>query len=364
MKVDLDDILKLKQLDRGEALTDTVAYGEQFRSGWQLGKENTPSVNVDGLHEILVIGTGGGSAASVYLLKSYLFDVLPVPLFISQGYTLPAYVDEHTLLIVVTHSGNTEEIVSAYQEGILRGAKIMVLTAGGEALRLAESHGHALIKVPGGMMPRIALGFIFLPLLAALQDMGLISNQEIAVSEAIEVLEKLARQYGPDSPSEYNLAKQLAGAMDGLTPVIYGTLPFSEGVAVRWKNQMGENAKLWSGWNAIPALHHDEAVGWDQPTAMQRHLFYLFLRDSEDSGKIQKRIEVSQELIRPNAGGVAEVISVGQGRLARMFSLVYLGDFVTLYLALLRGLDPTPVEIVDLFKQRMGQALAEVKGRT
>ncbi|MGI9860808.1 bifunctional phosphoglucose/phosphomannose isomerase [Moorella naiadis] len=353
MYIDLDDLQALQQLDSARALPDTVDYHRQFADGWELAGKWPSILPAGEIRHIIVLATGGGSAASVSLLQSYLFDELRVPLVLNQGYTIPAWVDEHTLAIVVSHSGNTEEILSAYDLAAAVGAKAVVITAGGKLLTRAREKSHPVLIIPGGMMPRIALGYIFLPLLGLLQQLGLVPDKTAEVRETIALLKVLAGHYGPAIPAKNNLAKTMAMEMDGYVPIIYGSLPLTDAIAWRWKNQMGENSKLIAMYNAIPNLHHDEAVGWDAPSAYLKRFYFTFLRDIEDSDKIRRRLATSQEILHHRAAGVREVSSQGESRLARLFSLVYLGDFITLYLALIRGVDPTPVEVIDLFKRKM-----------
>ncbi|MDF2684607.1 MAG: bifunctional phosphoglucose/phosphomannose isomerase [Brevibacillus sp.] len=363
MRVNLDDVATIERLDNIKALRDTDEYDKQFSEGWELSGRYDVSAITGPIDCIVVLGTGGGSAASVNLLKSYLFDELRVPLQLNQGYTIPAFVDEKTLVIVVSHSGNTEEVVSGYEQAIAAKAQIAVITAGGQVLEMARSNGHAHLVVLGGMMPRIALGYIFLPMLSILTQLGMVTDKSEEVAETIALFSLFRKQYGLQSPLSTNPAKRLAQEMDGLTPVIYGTLPFFDAPAWRWKNQLGENGKVMAFWNAIPSLHHDEAVGWDAPAAMLKGYHFTLIRDVEDSEKTCKRVEISADILRDRAGAVQVVHSQGISRLARLFSIVYLADYVTLYIALIRGVDPTPVEVINLFKSKMGQPLVQVQVR-
>lgn len=363
MRVNLDDVVTLEKLDSIRALQDTDDYDLQFSEGWKLSGQVDLSSVTGPIESVLVLGTGGGSAASVNLVKSYLFDELQVPLQLNQGYSIPAYVDEKTLVIVVSHSGNTEEVVSGYEQAIAANAQIAVITAGGTVLEMARRYDHTHLLVPGGMMPRIVLGYIFLPILSILIKLGLVQDKTKEVEETIATFSLLREQYGAHVPRDQNIAKQIASEMDGLTPVIYGTLPYFDAPAWRWKNQLGENGKVMAFWNAIPSLHHDEAVGWDAPAAMLKGYHFTLIHDVEDSEKTAKRVEISAEILRERAGAVRIVHSQGVSRMARLFSIVYLADYVSLYTALIRGVDPTPVDVINLFKSKMGQPLVQVKVR-
>jgi glucose/mannose-6-phosphate isomerase len=304
---------------------------------------------------VIILGTGGGSAASGNLLRSYLFDRLSVPLLINQGYSVPKWVDGGTLAIVVSHSGNTEEILAAAGQASAQGAQLVALTAGGKLKDLATEKSLPVIEVPGGLMPRAALGYIFIPILHILEQYGLVEGSLAELDETLALFKDLAQKWGPQSPSSQNLAKQIAAQLYRRVPVVYGSLPFTDAVAWRWKNQFGENSKVPAFWNAIPALHHDEIVGWDAEGAITGQFAVIFLKDRQDNEKIQKRIQITSQILSERASVTIQVETEGKSRLARLFSLVYLGDFVTCYLPILGGIDPTPVAIIDLFKQKMGQ---------
>lgn len=355
MRISLDDASALARLDGSRALETTRAYARQFAEGWNLGRRFAPPPLRHPVHEVVVLGTGGGSAASVRLLEAYLWDALPVPLFLVQGYRLPAYVDGDSLVIAVSHSGNTEEILATFQEARQRGATLVVLTAGGTLKAMAEPSGIPVCTVPGGLMPRIAIGYLFFPLLALLAHWGLVDDRSDEVEEAIALLDQLATRYAPEVPTARNAAKQIALELEGRIPLLYGSDPLTGAVALRWKNQLAENSKLLAFANVIPHLHHDEAVGWDGPSHLLRQFHVTLLRDAEDDAKTVRRQEISAELLAERVGAVRVVTSEGTSRLARLFSLVYLGDWVSLYAALRQGIDPTPVAIIDLFKAKMGQ---------
>lgn len=350
----LDDPSRLRKLDAGGMLDLTMDYARQFRDGWALVQAFEPhrTARVD---DVLVLGTGGGSAASANLLRSYLYGRSKVPILLNQGYNLPGWADGNTLVLAVTHSGDTEETVSAYQQAQARGCPTVCLTAGGRLAELAEQQNVPVIKVPGELMPRAAIGYIFLPLLGILAKLGLAPDPTAELNESLALFEALAQEWGPEVPTGNNLAKQAASALRGHIPVVYGTLDHMDGVAWRWKNQFGENSKHMAFWNAIPNLHHDEAVGWDMDRRILQGLAVVLFRDRGDSEKITRRLDVTKSMLQERLGRVLEVHSRGQGLMARMFSLVMLGDFVTIYLAILSGVDPTPVEIIRHFKRQMGQ---------
>jgi glucose/mannose-6-phosphate isomerase len=352
--INLDNEAAVKKMDSLGMLDLTMGYPQQFSEGLRLAQEQF-SAAPKAFDHVIILGTGGGSAASGNLLRSYLFDRLPVPLVINQGYRVPRWVDGGTLALVVTHSGNTEEVLSATEQAMAQGAQVVAITAGGKLMEMAKEKSLPTIVVPGGLMPRVALGYIFVPILHILEEYGLVEGCIAELEETIALFAELGKKWGPQSPMEENLAKQIAGQIFRRVPVVYGSLPFTDSVAWRWKNQFGENSKMPAFWNAIPALHHDEIVGWDAEAAITGQFACVFLKDQEDGEKITKRIQITNQILSERTSSTIEVETVGKSRLARLFSLVYLGDFVTCYLPILGGIDPTPVAIIDLFKQKMGQ---------
>lgn len=357
----LNNPWRMAELDSRNVLETTKHYPAQFREGMELGLQQfTPPRNLF-FDKIVILGTGGGSAASAYLLKDYLLDKCNLPIFINHGYKVPKYLDDKTLVMVVSYSGNTEEIVSAYQSAIPRGCFFVVITTGGKIEQLAGCHDHTIVRIPRGMAPRAALGYLFVPMLIVLHRLGLVCSDHVVeeLEETIGVLEHLSRKYAAEIPVEQNPAKQIALKFVNNIPLFYGT-ETTEAVAWRWKRQFNENAKTLAFFNSIPSLHHDEIAGWDVSNPYVRQFSVVFFHDRDDSMEIKKRICITKELLQGRAGEIVEVESEGVGKLSRMFSLVYLGDFVSLYVSMLKSVDPSPVKVIDLLKQKMNEMRQEL----
>ncbi|HEY8393398.1 MAG TPA: bifunctional phosphoglucose/phosphomannose isomerase [Thermaerobacter sp.] len=351
--VHLDDLDALRKLDRAGALPLTDDYEQQFRRAWALIDQVDLSP-LDPPARILILGTGGGSAAAANLLRTYLYDRCQVPIEVCQAYEPPAFTSPGTLVLAISYSGNTEETLHAYERAVAAGAACLAVTAGGELAERAQRYGHPLIRVPGGLMPRMAIGYLFMSLLAICQRLGLIGIPAEELDEELhglyEVLAEGRRRYGATVPAGGNEAKQIALALRGYIPVIYGLNPYTGSVAERWKRQLGENSKVMAFANVLPDVHHDEAVGWEMEGELFTRLFFVLLTDEQSPRVLQQRVSATCEVLKGRAGGVRIVRAHGRGRLARLFSLVHLGDYVSLYLALLRGIDPTPVPMIDYFK--------------
>lgn len=357
MSVNLDDVSRIREIDSSDSIIATENYDSQFRDALEIGEAFQLDKAKRNIHEIVILGTGGGSALVGGLLRSYLYGQLNQPVIICQGYNIPAFIDEHSLVFVISHSGNTEEILSMYNQARDRGAYLISITSGGALLAQSKQDNVRCLLVPPDIgHPRRDLGYLFVPALVMLYKLGLIGDKTAELAEVIRLFTVLKEKYKPEVPFKDNLAKQIAFKLEGRIPLIYGSFDFYDAVAWRWKNQFGENSKLMSFYNVIPNLHHDEIAGWDAPPEMLQHFHLIILRDNEvDQEKIKKRKDTTVDILKRRHVGITEVQAEGTCELARMFSLIYLGDFVTLYTPICRGVDPTPVDVINLFKKEMAE---------
>lgn len=295
----------------------------------------------------------GGSAVPGDLVRALAIDRLSVPLTVWRDYSLPAFVGPDSLVMVISYSGDTAEAVSALEAALQAGAPAAALASGGRLAELAHQQAIPLVRLPLGLTPRLALGHLFFPLLSILDAVGLPLASEAEREEALRVLEVMGAALAPHAPEARNEAKQLALRLRGQIPLIYGSAR-TEVAAYRWKTAMEENAKLLAFHGRLPEADHNEIEGWQDPLASGFHA--VFLRDPQEDAVGIRRVQVTQELIRARAGGVTEVWPRGEGRLACLLSLIYLGDWVSYYLALLRGVDPWPVPTLDEVKRRLRAA--------
>lgn len=354
----LDNPSALRRLDSLDSLKATEEYHSQFARGLDLAQSfELPACFAKDYDEILVLGTGGGSSIAGALLTSLFFQHLRQPVIINQGYNLPAFADEDTLVIALSHSGNTEEILSALGQACRNECKAMAITAGGALGEICQAEDIPHLIVPRDIgHPRRDLGYIVPPLVLALAKLGLVPDITGDIREAIALMKEISRECGVDVSLKHNPAKELAARLQGHIPLVYGSSDHLQAPAWRWKNQFGENSKMMAFYNLIPHLHHDEAVGWDMEGELLKNFFLIMLRDDRlDNPKVVRRKEITAEMLRERMGGIQEVWARGESIFARLFSLIHLGDFVSLYAAAVRGIDPTPVAIINLFKEKMGQ---------
>lgn len=324
----------------------------QCATAWRLGQEAALPPRKP-YRQIVVTGLGG-SAIGGDLLRVFTAGQLGIPVIVNRDYRLPRFVDDGTLVFAVSYSGNTEETLSAYDDARARGAAVVALTSGGKLSERARRDMVPLVTVPAGIAPRAATGYLFLPMLAVLERLGFLNGMAAEVSGLVRHLETLRGEYGPDTPTERNPAKKLAQDLYGRLPVIWGISGTTEVAAQRWKGQINENAKAPAYWSVLPELNHNEIVGFEQPGEVLGHIWLIVLRDPEDHPRVNLRVEITRSFVG-SAAGISEFTASGPTRLARLYSLVYLGDYTSLYLALLYGTDPGPVRVIDRLKAELGR---------
>lgn len=326
-------------------------FPEQVEEAIGIGYDTPIRLAVRNIENIVVCGLGG-SAIGGDLLKSYLAGELEVPLIVNRNYTLPKFTGKNSLVIVSSYSGNTEETTSAFKEALKRKAKILCISSGGEVAKLAKRNRLPLITIPGGLPPRAALGYSFFPLLIAFGNLGLVKDKRREIRETLALLGKKSAEYGNPDPST-NQSLRIAEQLRGRLAVIYSSTERFDAVATRWRGQMAENGKSLMFGHVLPEMNHNELVGWKVLREQMREMQVVFLRDKDDHKRIKVRMDITKGVITEHTQHVTEVWSEGTSLLARMFSLVYLGDWVSLYLAVLHRTDPTPVHVIDYLKNEL-----------
>jgi glucose/mannose-6-phosphate isomerase len=345
----LDDLVQIRKIDKNDMLSFCLNAYEHYGKAGKLGGR----VSVDfGKPQTIIVAGMGGSAIGGELLKDWAEDRITVPIEVCRGYSLPRYAGKHTLVFVVSYSGETEESLSVFLDAIKRKCTIVCISSGGELLKFAEKLSVANIRVPPGMAPRATLPYLFIPSLSVLEKVGLVSSVYPEISEAVKVLRLVGNENSPVKPLNSNFSKTLAAAISGTVPVVYG-FSFYRSVAQRFKTQFNENSKVPAKWEFFPELNHNEIVGWEEIGSLSEHFSVILIRDVDEPIEICQRIEITKELIHEKTVRLYEIWSKGKSRLAKMCSTVCVGDFTSVYLALLHGVDPTPVRTIGLLKERL-----------
>lgn len=299
---------------------------------------------------IIICGMGG-SAISGDLIRTQLLANFPAPVVVHRGDRLPAFAGPNTLAIFMSYSGNTAETLGCLRDAAAKGVPAVVVTSGGEAGQIAASAGYSTVSLPEGWQPRAALGDLFFALL------GVVSQLESAtvpdVTATAERLRALRTRCNEDAPTAINPAKQLALALSGKTPFVVGATPTSEAVALRWKCQINENSKVTTLVATLPEMTHNDIV--NLTANAHGDVALVVLLDPDDSDFVARQRANALELIKPHVAAIHEVAAEGETLLDRQLWAIYFGDWVSVWLAFARGVDPTPVDSISELKRRMAQ---------
>ena len=344
----LDSKASIKSLDQKDMLGMIEKMPAHLSDGLRRGR-------VAGLprftpKDIVVCGMGG-SAIGGHLLEEWLADESRIPCFVCSSYSLPASVSKDSLVMVASYSGNTEESLSMFEEARKRRAKIVCISSGGRLARMSESVDVPCAKIPSGMVPRSTLGYVFGAMLGVLERSGVISVDK-QLDESAKMMNRAASYCRQSVPTSDNPAKMLAHELFSCVPVIIGH-DLSRPVARRWANQMSENAKVIAHSSELPEMDHNEIVGW-MKDARSKNFAPVFLEHETRNRSMKKRIAATKEML----GRVTHVYSVsalGTSPMAKMFSLIMIGDYASVYLAFLKHEDPSSTEPIDELKQMLSK---------
>jgi glucose/mannose-6-phosphate isomerase len=330
---------------------ETLDLAEHLRDAvWRVDSANIAPVDA---HGGLIVAGMGGSSVGGRLAVGALGPRLRRPMALAMGYDVPAWIGRETLVLCSSYSGSTEETLATYDAAKAAGAPRLVATTGGPLAERAREDGVPVVPLPGGFQPRAAVGYSLVTALEAAALCGAAPSVRDEIEGAAVLAAELAREWGPDG-AEDGEAKRLARALHGTFPVITGA-GLTASVAYRWKTQINENAEIPAFASKLPEHDHNEVVGW---AGADRRLGAVFLDDPQGDERAARRIEVTADLAAEGAAVVERVTARGETRLARLVSLVLLGDLVSLYLAVLRGVDPVHVRAIDTLKERLAAARA------
>jgi glucose/mannose-6-phosphate isomerase len=347
---------RVAEVDAGAQVAAATGLSRQLETGYTravaalTGKLPAGAATPDG---VVVCGMGG-SAIGADVVGACLSD-LPVPYRVVRGYELPAWVTARTLVVAVSYSGNTEETLACVERALPRGCRPVCVASGGRLAELAARHGLPLVAVPAGLQPRASIGCLATPVGACLEAAGLAPGFDEQVAEAIEVTADLAAELAPDIDEAANDAKRIARSLFGRLPVVYGagvTAP----AARRWKGQLNENAKTPAFFNELPELDHNELAGYATNPAVAGNVVLVLLDDPAGDPRLRRRLALTATIVGPSVAGVLRVDARGVLPLARVLSSAYVGDFASLYLAVLYGVDPAPVTAIEDFKAHLAGA--------
>jgi glucose/mannose-6-phosphate isomerase len=351
--LNLDDQSVYTTLDKSGMGSQIRGLPEQCRQAWdKSSKLLLPSGYTD-VDKVVILGMGG-SAIGGDLLKGLTASLNRPLVLVQRDYDLPDWVDEKTLVIGASYSGNTEETLSAFTQALKKNCKKLAISTGGRLSELAHQNSLPVFVIEHVSPPRAALGYGLLPLLAVMQNLGFISGEAAEVDGMVSALKLMCRSWQEDSPQDRNQAKMLAARLFGKIVVIYGAGILTD-VARRWKTQINENSKQWAFFETLPELNHNAVLGYRYPTGTSDRIHVLFLRCQSLHPRTLIRYNITGELLEKSGIPYQYLDSQGGNDLKHVMNLVLLGDWVSYYLAMLNGIDPSPVPEIDLLKKRLAE---------
>jgi len=350
----LDDPRTVERLDREGMLGRIEGLPEQCREAWNVARGVSLPAAYRGARAVVVAGMGG-SAIGGDLFRALASASATVPVVVVRGYDLPAWVGPQTVVVYSSHSGETEETLSVFDQGVAAGAMGIVVSTGGLLTDRARERGVPVVAYSYAGEPRSALGWQLMSLLALGESLGLLSGVDEAVAEAVAVLEGQRQEIGWERPIEVNPAKRMAHWFHGQLPVVFGSGLLAE-AAHRWKTQFNENAKCWAFWDELPELNHNAIAGFGLPAEGIGRLRVAFLRSPGLHPRVLLRYAATGDAL--TAAGVQwQVVEArGSSALSQALAVIHFGDMVTYYLALLNGEEPSPVRAIAALKHRLAQA--------
>lgn len=346
--ISLDDVKQYAQIDSQNMLGHIGDLPAQLSKAWQLGL--TQPVNVLKVPQQVIISGMGGSAIGADLFASFVQEFCPVPITVWRDYGLPAWAKgPETLVIASSHSGNTEETVSVYAEGQVRGCQTVAISRGGKLAELAQKSGGVWWSFEHNGQPRSAVGWTFGLLLALFHQLGLIADMGKELQAARKAMLEQQEQIAPQVPVLKNPAKRLAGQLIERWVCIAGSGVFAP-VSRRWKGQMNELPKAWGQFEFIPELDHNTLAGTIYPADMLDKLFVIFLHGAAEHPRNSLRGQLTKQEFMQQGIGTDIYTAEGKTALEQMWTAIHFGDFMTYYLALLYGIDPTPITAMENLK--------------
>lgn len=326
-------------------MKDLIAnFTKQLREAVQIGEAAKFTAPTNEIRNILVTGLGGSGIGGT-IVAQICEKELKVPFHVSKDYFIPAYVNQHTLVVVSSYSGNTEETLQSLEAAMKQNAKIVIVSSGGKTVEIAKKNNIDHIIIPGGMPPRSCFGYSASQLFYILQGMKLIGDGFRAqLKKAIDLLDAEEENIKKDS-------RALAEKLIGKIPAIYSATNY-EGVAIRFRQQVNENGKMLCWHHVFPEMNHNELVGW---TEKHDDIAVVLFRNKDDFFRVQKRMDICKEIFRKYTPNIYEVWSKGESQLEKSMYLIHYGDWVSWYISEIKNIDCTEVKVIDYLKGELSK---------
>lgn len=346
----LDDLELISKIDKSGMLDTIVQFPEQI-------KETIDIINSIELKDFfkinnIIISGMGGSAISGDIVKTLFRDRIDIPIFVNREYDLPKWANKNTLVISQSYSGDTEETLSTFKHTNQKKCKIIGISSGGKLQNYCEKRNITHIKIPTGFQPRAATAYLLFSSILVLKKIVLSEiDIESEIEETIALTDDFRNNNNKTVGEKNNLSKQIANTIFNTIPQVYGWGIYTP-IARRWCTQFNENSKIIARYDIVPECNHNDIVGWSSNSEVSKKFTCILFRDKKnESIYMSKRLDFMRDLFEDVAANVIEVQVKGKRRLAKMMYAMYLGDFVSCYLAVLRKIDPTPVDVIVELKR-------------
>ena len=322
-----------------------AGFPVQLKEAIEIGQSADINEHTSEIRNIILLGMGG-SAIGGDIVASFIKEECKIPMLVNKSYDVPSFIDKHTLAIVSSYSGNTEETISAYKSILETGAKTVAISSGGKLIEMTSERSLDYILVPSGSpSPRACLGYSIVQQLFILHKLDLISDT------CIDHIRSAADLINFDMDSVKELAMSTAKQVHDQTVLLYCTDKY-EAIALRLKQQLNENAKMHCWFHTIPEMNHNELVAWKDEN---KNLSVIYFRNEDDFKRNMHRLEITKTIIAKYCGKSLEVHSKGKNFIERSIFLIHFGDWLSWYLSQLRGVDPIEIEVIDFLKMKLSE---------
>lgn len=350
----LDDLETISKIDKTGMLDAIEKLPEQIKETEEI--VNTAQINNIFKIDHIIINGMGASAISGDILQALFRDKIDIPIFVSRSYDLPKWANKNTLLFSQSYSGNTEETLSTFKHACQKKCKIIGISSGGKLQEFCKKREIPHIKIPSGYQPRAATAYTLFSSIGTLKKVGLLHNFiESEIEETIEITQEFRNKNKITIPTKDNISKQIAKKIFNTIPQIYGWGIYTP-IARRWCQQLNENSKIICRYDEVSECNHNDIIGWSMNPEMSKKFTCILFRDETDESiYMSKRLNFMQEFYEGVASNVIEIHTKGKKRLAKMMYTMYLGDYISCYLAILRKTDPTPVDAITELKKELAK---------
>ena len=347
------DVKQIESLDSDNMLEHIVSMPTQIINAWNHGLA-LPVPDANNVSNIVILGMGG-SAIGGSLLQTLIEPECKVPISSNRDYEIPHFVGPDSLVIALSYSGNTEETLTAVESAQQQGAQVVSISTGGEISTLTQAHNGLSWIYDYKSQPRAALGYSLVLPLVLLHRLGLARNFSADIAETQTVLNDQNNMLGAKSSLATNPAKRLAGQMLERIILVFAADPLSP-VARRWRGQIAENSKAWAQYEELPEMNHNSVVGLERPESFIDKSFVLFMNSPAAHPRNQLRADLTRQLFLESGHNTDTITAQGKSRMAQMLSMVHYGDYVSFYLAIAYGIDPTPVNNIAWLKENLADS--------